>query len=191
MEPRRMRRAPSPPCWNSWRRRRQTWPPTWRGPARLARLFALSSGCRDPLIQPGGAHGPRSRRRKARDPAVGAREAGPAESVRACPHGGALGHRPEDPRAQAGPAAASARWCAPRTSAGMATAIPIVSRACAIPLPSRIVAVCDAFDAMTSKRAYRRSITIDAALDELRARRRHPIRPRRGRAVLRPVRESN
>ena len=42
-------------------------------------------------------------------------------------------------------------------------------RGSAIPIPSRIVAVCDAFDAMTNKRAYRRSLTIDAALDELRA----------------------
>ena len=34
-----------------------------------------------------------------------------------------------------------------------------------IPLPSRIVAVCDAFDAMTKPRAYKPSITIDAALE--------------------------
>ncbi len=37
----------------------------------------------------------------------------------------------------------------------------------AIPLPSRIVAVCDAFDAMTRPRSYRRSISVTAALDEL------------------------
>jgi HD-GYP domain-containing protein (c-di-GMP phosphodiesterase class II) len=37
-----------------------------------------------------------------------------------------------------------------------------------IPLPSRIVAVCDAFDAMTNPRAYRTSLTIDTALEELR-----------------------
>ena len=38
----------------------------------------------------------------------------------------------------------------------------------AIPLPSRIVSVCDAFDAMTNPRLYRRSLTIDSAMDELR-----------------------
>jgi two-component system, cell cycle response regulator len=36
-----------------------------------------------------------------------------------------------------------------------------------IPLPSRIVAVCDAFDAMTKQRVYKQSVTIDAALDEI------------------------
>jgi HD-GYP domain-containing protein (c-di-GMP phosphodiesterase class II) len=37
-----------------------------------------------------------------------------------------------------------------------------------IPLGSRIIAVCDAFEAMTSDRLYRPAITIDAAFDELR-----------------------
>ena len=37
-----------------------------------------------------------------------------------------------------------------------------------IPLPSRIVAVCDAFDAMTRPRSYSGSISISAALAELR-----------------------
>jgi len=36
-----------------------------------------------------------------------------------------------------------------------------------IPLGSRIIAVCDAFDAITSDRAYRRADTVDAALEEL------------------------
>ena len=38
----------------------------------------------------------------------------------------------------------------------------------AIPLPSRIVAVCDAFDAMTHPRAYRSSVELDTAFEELR-----------------------
>jgi diguanylate cyclase (GGDEF)-like protein len=38
----------------------------------------------------------------------------------------------------------------------------------AIPLGSRIIAVCDAFEAMTSDRVYRRGITVDAALEELK-----------------------
>ena len=40
-------------------------------------------------------------------------------------------------------------------------------RGAAIPLPSRIVAVCDAFDAMTRPRSYSASAPIAAALDEL------------------------
>ena len=40
-------------------------------------------------------------------------------------------------------------------------------RGAAIPLPARIVAVCDAFDAMTRPRSYSASIPIAAALDEL------------------------
>ena len=38
----------------------------------------------------------------------------------------------------------------------------------AIPLPSRVVAVCDAFDAMTQDRAYRPALTPDRAVWELR-----------------------
>jgi diguanylate cyclase (GGDEF)-like protein len=38
----------------------------------------------------------------------------------------------------------------------------------AIPLASRIVAVCDAFDAMTSDRPYRVAMSAEGALDELR-----------------------
>ena len=38
----------------------------------------------------------------------------------------------------------------------------------AIPLPSRIVSVCDAFDAMTNERAYRRPVSLRTALEELR-----------------------
>jgi HD-GYP domain-containing protein (c-di-GMP phosphodiesterase class II) len=40
-------------------------------------------------------------------------------------------------------------------------------RGAAIPLPARIVAVCDAFDAMTRPRSYSASIPIAAAIDEL------------------------
>jgi HD-GYP domain-containing protein (c-di-GMP phosphodiesterase class II) len=47
------------------------------------------------------------------------------------------------------------------------TGYPDGLRGAAIPLPSRIVAVCDAFDAMTRPRAYSGAMTIQAALDEL------------------------
>ncbi len=36
-----------------------------------------------------------------------------------------------------------------------------------IPLPARILAVCDAFDAMTHERAFRRALTLHAALQEI------------------------
>lgn len=36
-----------------------------------------------------------------------------------------------------------------------------------IPLPARIVAVCDAYDAMTSDRPYRKAMTVDQAIEEL------------------------
>jgi len=36
-----------------------------------------------------------------------------------------------------------------------------------IPLGSRIIAVCDAFDAMTSQRPYRETTSVNAALQEL------------------------
>jgi diguanylate cyclase (GGDEF)-like protein len=38
-----------------------------------------------------------------------------------------------------------------------------------IPLGSRIIAVCDAFDAMTSDRSYRKAIGVEAALEELKS----------------------
>ena len=47
------------------------------------------------------------------------------------------------------------------------TGYPDRLRGARIPLPSRIVAVCDAFDAMTRPRSYSGSIPIQAALDEL------------------------
>jgi len=37
-----------------------------------------------------------------------------------------------------------------------------------IPLGSRIIAVCDAYDAMTSERPYRAAVTMDDAIAELR-----------------------
>jgi HD-GYP domain-containing protein (c-di-GMP phosphodiesterase class II) len=38
---------------------------------------------------------------------------------------------------------------------------------CAIPIEARVLAVADAFDAMTSPRPYRRSVTIESALVEV------------------------
>ena len=39
----------------------------------------------------------------------------------------------------------------------------------AIPLEARIIACCDAFNAMTTDRPYRAALPVDAALAELRA----------------------
>jgi len=41
----------------------------------------------------------------------------------------------------------------------------------AIPLPGRIVAVCDVFDALTHERPYKRAWTVDEAVGELQAQR--------------------
>lgn len=46
---------------------------------------------------------------------------------------------------------------------------PDALRATSIPLGSRLLAVAEAFDAMTSDRAYRRRHSIDAAVEEIRA----------------------
>jgi putative nucleotidyltransferase with HDIG domain len=45
---------------------------------------------------------------------------------------------------------------------------PFGLRSADVPLGARILNVCDAFDAMTSDRPYRRALTIDAALKELK-----------------------
>jgi two-component system cell cycle response regulator len=47
------------------------------------------------------------------------------------------------------------------------TGYPDGLRGATIPLPARIVAVCDAFDAMTHPRSYSGSMSITAGLDEL------------------------
>ena len=49
----------------------------------------------------------------------------------------------------------------------MAPATPTASPATQIPLGARIVAVCDAFDAMTHTRSYREAIDPELALAEL------------------------
>ena len=41
--------------------------------------------------------------------------------------------------------------------------------AAAIPLGARVIAVCDSYDAMTSDRSYRRAMSEEVALAELRA----------------------
>ena len=57
-----------------------------------------------------------------------------------------------------------------------------------IPLGARIVAIADAYDAMIHDRPYKRAMTHDAGHRRAAPPRRHPVRPRARRAVLRPVR---
>ena len=47
--------------------------------------------------------------------------------------------------------------------------IPTASSATEIPLESRIVFACDAYNAMTTDRPYRPALTVNAALAELKA----------------------
>ena len=53
-----------------------------------------------------------------------------------------------------------------------------------IPLGARVVAVCDAFDAMTTERPYREPIPEGEAIAELRRCAGHAVRPAGGRGVL-------
>ena len=55
----------------------------------------------------------------------------------------------------------------------------------AIPLGARIVAVCDAFDAMTTSRPYRDAMSVEEALAETPRLLGDPVRPDRGGGVLR------
>ena len=60
-------------------------------------------------------------------------------------------------------------------------------RGAAIPLEARIVSACDAFNAMTTTRSYRKAMRTRGRARRAHAQRRHPVRPagrRRGRAVL-------
>lgn len=49
------------------------------------------------------------------------------------------------------------------------TGYPEGLRAAAIPIEARIIAVADAFEAMTGERPYRDSVTIEAAVEELQS----------------------
>ena len=69
--------------------------------------------------------------------------------------------------------------CARRTSAGTARATPTACAASEIPLGARIVAVCDAYDAMTAERAYRPRRRPRGRLPGAARHGRQPVRPRR------------
>ena len=58
------------------------------------------------------------------------------------------------------------------------------------PIAARIVAICDAYDAMTSDRSYRRGMAPRGRARGAAPRRRHAVRPGRGRGLLRGPRAS-
>ena len=55
----------------------------------------------------------------------------------------------------------------------------------AIPLAARIVSACDAFNAMTTDRSYRKALSLEVAVAELRNNAGHAVRPGRGRGARR------
>ena len=59
-----------------------------------------------------------------------------------------------------------------------------------IPIESRIVFACDAFDAMTSERPYQDALPVAKALGELAPLRGHPVRPAVVDRALGPARPS-
>ena len=65
------------------------------------------------------------------------------------------------------------------------TGYPAGLRGDAIPLAARICAVCDVFDALLSKRRYKRSWTMEEAIAELAGPARPPLRPGAGRRLRR------
>ena len=102
-----------------------------------------------------------------------------ARGVRA--HQGAHDAGRADPGAVPGRVAdACSGSCARITSGWTAAASPTGPAGQPIPAEARIVAVVDAFDAMTTNRAYRPPRSPAEAIDELRACARHPFRPRSG-----------
>ena len=131
------------------------------------------------------ARRPAARHRQARDPGRDSPEARPARRRRVGVHQGAHGDRRADPRrrARTGRAwpqivrATHERWDGAGYPDGLAGA--------QIPLAARIIAVCDAFSAMTSPRPYRLPDRTEQALDELHRCAGHAVRPGGRRRVLR------
>ena len=93
---------------------------------------------------------------------------GPLDRGRARLHPPAHDRRRADPRGGAGAHAGRRASCGRATRTGTAAATPTGCSGEQIPLASRIIAVCDAFHAMTSERPYAAAVSVDDALAELR-----------------------
>ena len=109
-----------------------------------------------------------ARHRQDGDPGCGAQQARSARRARVGP--GARTHA--DGRAHRGLGAGAVPrrhgWCAQATSAGTVRATRTAWRARQIPLGARIIAICDAFEAMIEDRPWQACRPPGAALEELR-----------------------
>ena len=110
-------------------------------------------------------------------------QAGPADPRRVRAHQGAHRARRADPGAVPRSRPSCSGSSAPITSEWTAAGSPTGCRATRSRVEARIVAVVDAFDAMTTNRAYRPSRTPAEAVRGAAALRRHPFRPRGGGGV--------
>ena len=152
-----------------------------RSPRRSARGSASSAEELDELAPRRRA----ARRRQDGDPGRDPRQARPARRRRVGVHAPAHDHRRAHPRAPPRRCSRSRRSCARATSAGTAAATPTASPATTIPLGARIVAVCDAYYAMTLDAALPAAGRARAGARGAAPLRRHAVRPGRGRRVLR------
>ena len=154
--PARAGRAPSRPRGPS-RRRGRGWPRpsavTWASTARRSTTCAWPPSCTTWARSP-------SPTRSSTSPGRSTTRSGPS-----CAATRSSASASSPPRRHS---ARSPSWCAPATSAGTATAIPTGTAGEDIPLGARIVAVCDAYDAIVADRPYRRGRSAAAAMAELR-----------------------
>ena len=108
------------------------------------------------------------RRRQGRRAAGDPRQAVGADVGRVADGRPAPAHRPGHPRAGRGAQGRRCRSSCTTTSATPGTAIRSACAPSEIPLGARIVAVADAYDAMVHDRPYKRAMTHEAAIAELR-----------------------
>ena len=110
-----------------------------------------------------------ARRRQGRDPERDHQQARAARRRGVGDHEDPHGRGPADARDRRRAAREASAWsCVPRTSATTAAATRTGWPARQIPLAARIVSACDAFNAMTTDRSYRKAMSHEVAVAELR-----------------------
>ena len=114
-------------------------------------------------------------------------QAGPADARRAARDAGPRGARQRDARGLRTTICSTSRRRSPArtTSASTAAATRAATPASEIPLVGRIVAVADTFDALTTDRVYRQAMSVEEAVEMLRAERGHQFDPAGRRRVPR------
>ena len=170
--PRAPARARRPPA----RRRRPRRAPSasaWASPATSSTCSARPASCTTSARW-------RFRTRSCPSPARSTRRSGSSSASIRSSGSGSSRPRPRSPR--------SASWSGRATSASTAAAIPDGQAGEEIPLGARIIAVCDAYDAMIGPRPYRLGMSEEVALDELRALRGRAVRSGDRRGLLRRAR---